>query len=197
MKHMNAREICADMNDTLGADCIGHSIVTKYFREKCFSKSMFDADNKSKIEDENFIDGASLGALEKCPFSSLRRIPKRILIPMSIARDHLANSLGYQIKNIRWVPHSLSSSQKQALVEMSQDLLQVLRLAKHHAWKYFATLDEAWFYFSNHLDWIWLPHDELPSSLPKHTIASQKLMMTAVWNPHGFHVIQSLPKGIK
>jgi hypothetical protein len=31
---MNAREIHADMNDTLGADCIGHPIITKYLKEK-------------------------------------------------------------------------------------------------------------------------------------------------------------------
>jgi hypothetical protein len=35
-------------------------------------------------------------------------------------------------------------------------------------------LDEAWFYFSNHFDLTWLPHDELPPSFPKQTIASQK-----------------------
>jgi hypothetical protein len=52
-------------------------------------------------------------------------------------------------------------------------------------------------FFSNHFDQIWLPHDELPPSFPKQTIASQKLMITVVWNPHEFHVIQSLPKGIK
>jgi hypothetical protein len=57
---------------------------------------------------------------------------------------------------------------------MSQALLQVLRLAKHHAWKYIVTLSEAWFYFSNHFDQIWLPHDELPPSFPKQTIANQK-----------------------
>jgi hypothetical protein len=34
MKDMNAREIGTNMNDTLGADCIGSSTVTKYFREK-------------------------------------------------------------------------------------------------------------------------------------------------------------------
>jgi hypothetical protein len=51
--------------------------------------------------------------------------------------------------------------------------------------------------FSNHFHRIWLPHDELPPSFPKQTIASQKLMITVVWNPHGFHVIQSLPKGTK
>jgi hypothetical protein len=80
---------------------------------------------------------------------------------------------------------------------MSYDLLQVLRLAKPHAWKYIVTLDKAWFYFSNHFDRIWLPHDELLSSFPKQTIASQKLMFTVVWNPHRFQVIQSLPKGFE
>jgi hypothetical protein len=34
MKDMNARGIYADMNDTLGADCMGYSTVTKYLREK-------------------------------------------------------------------------------------------------------------------------------------------------------------------
>jgi hypothetical protein len=104
---------------------------------------------------------------------------------------------GYRIRNIRCVSHSLSSSQKQAPVEMSQNLLQVLRLAKHHAWKYIVTLDEVWFYFLNHFDRIWVPDDELPPSFPKQTIAGQKLMIIVVWNPQGLHVIESLPKGIK
>jgi hypothetical protein len=77
---------------------------------------------------------------------------------------------------------------------MSQDLLQVLWLATHHAWKNIVTLGEAWFYFLNHFDRIWLPYDELPPSFPKQMIASQKLMITVIWKPHGFHVIQSLPK---
>jgi hypothetical protein len=33
MKDMNAREIFPDMNDTLGADCIGYSTVTAYLSE--------------------------------------------------------------------------------------------------------------------------------------------------------------------
>jgi hypothetical protein len=106
---MNAREIYADMNNTLGADCIGYSTVTKYLREKV-SKSMLDTDLESKIEEENFIDEGILGALEEYPFSSLCQITKRILIPLSTIRYHLVNSLGYQIRNIRWIPCLLSSS---------------------------------------------------------------------------------------
>jgi hypothetical protein len=133
MKDVNAREIYADLNDTLGTDSIGYSTTTKYLKEKSFLKSVLEMDFEPKIKEENFvdenesfIDEAILGALEEFHFSSLRQIAKRILIPMSTVRSHLVNSLGYGIRNIRWVPHSLSSSKKQATVEMSQDLLQVL-----------------------------------------------------------------------
>jgi hypothetical protein len=145
MKDSYAREIYIDINRTPGADCIDHSTVTKYLREKSFSKSMLDMDFEPKIEEENFIDEAILGALEGCPFGSLRQIAKRIFILISPVRYHLVSSLGYRIRTIRWVPHSFSSSQKQARVEMSQDFLQVLRSAEHHAWKYIVTLDEVWF----------------------------------------------------
>jgi hypothetical protein len=50
---------------------------------------------------------------------------------------------------------------------MSQDLLQVLRLAKHNAWKYIIALNKAMFYFSDHFDRIWLSNDELPLTFPK------------------------------
>jgi hypothetical protein len=161
------------------------------------SLSHGDTDFERKAEGENFSDEAILGAIGECPFSSLRQIAIRILISMRTVRYHLVNVLGYQIRNIRWVLHSLSSSQKQAHVAMSQDLLQVLRLAKRHAWKFIVTLDKASFYFSNHFARIWLPHDELPSSFPKQTIASQKLIIAVVWNPRTFHAIQSLSKAIK
>jgi hypothetical protein len=110
MEDVNAREIYAEMNDTLGADCVGYSIVTKYFKEKRFSKSMLDTDFEPKIEEEKFIDEAILRALEEYLFSSLRQIAKRIFVPMSTVRCYLVNSLRYRIKTIRWVPQSLSSS---------------------------------------------------------------------------------------
>jgi hypothetical protein len=62
---------------------------------------MLDTDFEPRIEEENLIDEAILGVLEECPFSSLRQIEKRILIPMSTVRYYLLNSLGYRIRNIR------------------------------------------------------------------------------------------------
>jgi hypothetical protein len=100
MKDMNPREIYAEANDTLGADCIGYSTLTKYFREKSFSRSNLDTDSEPKIEEENFSDEAIIEALEEFPFSSLRQIAKRIFIPRNTVRYHLVNSL-YRIRNIR------------------------------------------------------------------------------------------------
>jgi hypothetical protein len=73
---MNAREIGADMNEALGADCIGYSTVTKSLREKSFSKSMLGMDLKPKTDEANFIDEAILGAFEECPFPHSARLPQ-------------------------------------------------------------------------------------------------------------------------
>jgi hypothetical protein len=44
---------------------------------------MLDRGLESKIEKENFIDEATIEALEEYPFSSLFQIARRRLIPMS------------------------------------------------------------------------------------------------------------------
>jgi hypothetical protein len=65
---------------------------------------MFDTDFEPKIEEENFIDEAILGALEECPFSSLRQIAKRILILMSTIRHHLLIILGIESRTFDEFP---------------------------------------------------------------------------------------------
>jgi hypothetical protein len=134
--------------------------------------------------------------IEECLLSSLHQIAKRILIPMSTVRCHLVNSLGRRIRNIRWVPHSLSSSQNKhvsrwvkVFFKFSREPSTMLGNTLLHS----AKPD----LFSNHFDRIWFPHNELPPSFPRQTNASQKLMITVVWNPHEFDVIQSLSNGIK
>jgi hypothetical protein len=48
--------------------------------------------------------------LEEYPFSPFCQIAKIILIPRNMVQCHLVNSFRYQIRNIRLVPYSLSSS---------------------------------------------------------------------------------------
>jgi hypothetical protein len=59
------------------------------------------------------------------------------------------------------------------------------------------TLDESWFYLNMDHELIWLqPNQETPER-ERHTVQSEKAMITIVWNPSGFHLIKLLPKGFK
>jgi hypothetical protein len=69
--------------------------------------------------------------------------------------------------------------------------------ATPQGWKYLVTLDEAWFYFSNQHEQIWLPDQEDPPTIQRQTISSPKTILTVVWNPHEFNVVSLLPKGQK
>jgi histone-lysine N-methyltransferase SETMAR len=58
-------------------------------------------------------------------------------------------------------------------------------------------LDESWFY-------LWTSHEKFAfkrtSNLQKrvkHMIEERKMMVTIVWNPQGFHLVKTLPKGQK
>jgi hypothetical protein len=64
------------MNDTLGANSIIYSTVTKYLKGKSFSKLTRDTDFELKIE-EKFLDGAIFGALKECPFPPSAILPKQ------------------------------------------------------------------------------------------------------------------------
>jgi hypothetical protein len=80
---------------------------------------------------------------------------------------------------------------------MSKRFLDPLDSVQHQGWKYLVTLDEAWFYFLNQHEQIWLPDQEDPPTTQRQTINSRKAMLTVVWNPHGFHLVSLLSKGQK
>jgi hypothetical protein len=59
------------------------------------------------------------------------------------------------------------------------------------------TLDESWFYLHTGHELIWAqPDAEIPEQ-ERHIVRYQKLMLTRVWNPGGFHLVNILPKGFK
>jgi hypothetical protein len=75
--------------------------------------------------------------------------------------------------------------------------LDLLGSVQHHGGKYLVILDEAWIYFSNQHEQIWLPDQEDRPTIQRQTISSPKTMLTVMCNPHGFHLVSLLPKGQK
>jgi hypothetical protein len=59
------------------------------------------------------------------------------------------------------------------------------------------TLDESWFYFNMDHQLIWLQPDEKIPERERRTMQSEKVMITAMWNPSGFHLFKLRSKGSK
>jgi ABC-type uncharacterized transport system YnjBCD substrate-binding protein len=80
---------------------------------------------------------------------------------------------------------------------LSQELLSMLERQKQRSWHDIVTLDESWFYLNTNHELIWLqPDGEIPER-ERRTIHSENVMLTIVWNPSGFHLINVLPKRFK
>jgi hypothetical protein len=75
---------------------------------------------------------AILDAVQKQPFSSVRELAKLTCIPRSTVHRHFTQTLGFVVKHLRWVPHSLADAQKVSHVFLANQLLGELRSIKYH-----------------------------------------------------------------
>jgi histone-lysine N-methyltransferase SETMAR len=73
----------------------------------------------------------------------------------------------------------------------------MLEWQERRSWHDILTIDESWFYLLTDHELIWAqPDAEIPER-ERHTIQSQKVMLTIVWNPGGFPLVNIFPKGFK
>jgi hypothetical protein len=94
-------------------------------------------------------------------------------------------------------PPLLTAEQKQILVQMAIELLQVLSVQSTRQWRDIVTLDESWIYLFSEHDLMWTAPGEIVADREQHTVQSLKFMLTVVWNPIRFRVLKALPKGRK
>jgi hypothetical protein len=85
-------------------------------------------------------------------------------------------------------PPLLAAEQKQIRVQMAIELLQVLSVQSTRQWYDIVTLDESWIYLFSEHDPMWAAPGEIVVDKERHTVQSRMFMLTAVWNPIGFHV---------
>ena len=97
--------------------------------------------NISVLNDQNFRDGEEnqilvKNALNNFLFASVREIAKITQIPKSTVYNILTIQLHYVLKHLRWVPHSLNSSQLSQRVSKSKELLQLLRQSQKNNYNF-------------------------------------------------------------
>jgi histone-lysine N-methyltransferase SETMAR len=183
-----------DIIHVLGQKKIAYSTVTKYLRKRSFTSVFQEPPEEAP---NTVIENAIVQALGQQPFALIREIAKLTLIPPTTVYRRLTQFLGFVVKHLHWVPHSINGAHKDQRAIMAKHLLYMLRSIKHQGWKFIVSIDESWFYLSTDHEQIWLRPDQAPPERPRHTIQDKKLMVTIVWNPLGFHIINALPHGIR
>jgi hypothetical protein len=110
LKGLSARDVYNGFTAGLGADAIVCSTVTEYLRPRQFTSIPIDPPPKQPAT--IVIDQAMLDSLEQYPFSSIRELVRFICIPTTTVHRHLTQSLSFVVKHLRWVPHTLTPTQK-------------------------------------------------------------------------------------
>jgi hypothetical protein len=124
-------------------------------------------------------DAALRSILRNDANASLRTIADTLSISPETGRTHISR-IGYTLKSLRWIPHALTSELKQMFPKLCTHA--------HVNWRHLAIGDESWFYYEYVRDRIWTAWDENTPEVENRTIASTKIILTILWNPHGFHV---------
>jgi hypothetical protein len=176
-----ARAVYNELTAVLGADVIAYSTVTKSLRQRQFTSILVDSTPEEPATIA--IDQALLDFLEQDPFSSIRELVHFACIPTNTVYRHLTQSLGFMVKHLRWLPHTLTPIQKAKRAALSLELLRQLRSIGHHGWLFIITLDESWSYLSTDHEQIWFRVEEQLRERRRHTIQDPKMMVTIAGNP--------------
>jgi hypothetical protein len=118
-KGLSARADHTELPSVLGADAIAYSMVNLYLWQRLFPTILTDPpDNSLTI----VIDHAILEGLENQPFSLIRELAKLTDIPTTQIYPHVTQSLGFVVKHLHCVPHSLTAPQKAGRVTRAKEL---------------------------------------------------------------------------
>jgi hypothetical protein len=86
----------------------------------------------------------------------------------------LTQSHGFVVKHLRWIPHSLTPTQKAEHVILLTRLLRQLPAIEHYKCEFIITRDESWFYLSTDHEHLWLCAEEQSPERPRHIIQGSK-----------------------
>lgn len=179
--------------DTFQELSISVSTVSRTIREASWTK------NQHRVE--NFVgrpcnyndDRKIRNELKKDSTLSCRKIAQIVKIPYSTVHYIMVHRLHLKCCRIKWIPHQLDSSQKNARLKYSKQLLDVLKSCSKNKWRYLVTGDESWFFYFTPNGTKWIDENETPSTTEKRGFGTKKYLLTIFWNPYGIAVIDVLP----
>jgi hypothetical protein len=136
----------------------------------------------------------SLALLDN-PKASTKFLASSLGIDHHTVKFHLTTGLGMKQYKLQWVPHTLSTQQKEQRQKGARILQEALEYHQEFGFKRIITGDKSWFFYDNESDRIWLrPEEELPKKANK-IISSKKIMLTVFFSGERIIHWSYLPRG--
>jgi hypothetical protein len=82
--------------------------------------------------------------------------------------------LGFVVKHLHWIPHSLTDAQRQNWIDQSKELFRLLEFAQANDWESLMILDKSWFYLGTIHEIVLLQAGQQPPDRVKHMIETVK-----------------------
>jgi hypothetical protein len=143
-----------------GLIAISYPSVTRQLRKPRFATSNPGTTFSELDFEPHDCDEAVLLALNEQSFASIRQLARLTRLRTTTVHRRLTQSLRFQVRHLRWVPHRMSAIQKSNRVELSRTLLFLVTTQQGRCWHDIVTLDESWFYLNTNHELIWLRADE-------------------------------------
>lgn len=194
---VKAKEIKIKMDEMFGQQAFCIATVYKYINEERFHFDSSSERQKPGRKPDEMLIARINEILKDEPFSSVRSIAEELKENPSTIYRYLTSYIGLIFKYSRYVPHSLSDLQKLERVAQSLDLSKVIESCKHDSYRSILTGDQKWCILKYSSIGAWVLADENPPLFENNTIGTQKMMLTVIWNPNGFYVIDFCPRNTK
>jgi histone-lysine N-methyltransferase SETMAR len=190
-----ATEIRTKLVEIFKTKAPAYSTITENIRKLSFNQDVNVNDKLMHRPVDHYQLDKISWAIEHSPNSSVRQLAQETNVPSTSVYRYLTQKLGYVHRSLRWIPHTLSQSNKIQRVELSKQLLELLRTAKKNNYRFFVTGDESWFSytFSNNSQWV--KKGMQPGTRVRRSFATPKVMITIFWSVDGIRVIDCLESG--
>jgi hypothetical protein len=104
--------ITHEINGVLGKNTISDSTVRKYARMLALSAKEADTHIAPKSKGNFSLHDYIVLVFSEELFLSVRQIAKKVMMPKSTAYRHLTQIMKWKLRHLKWVPHSLTESEK-------------------------------------------------------------------------------------
>ena len=194
---MKPKNIISKLNEAYQEDALSDTQVYYWIAEIHFGRKDLSNQKSTGRPCDEKIDDFILKQLENDLHATARMIARKSGNALSTILSHLKDSLNLKCLQLKWIPHSLNSFQKEKHVILSNSLLKQLEVASKNNFLFVLTSDESWFEFNYTLKRMWVLDSSSCDDIVAKSHFSKKIMVTIFFNSDGLQLLDIKPSGIK